>query len=227
MDYHLPLLANADAFRTHTRHLLQRQMHNTPFARRHRVQSKRLLGCLHPLCSNLSRHAQLFKSQRPVTAAIDVNLFVVLRLQPQSAKRQVLQRLQNLRAALQQNLFVAAVHVRKNFRVATPRLGHAHLHLQLKSRCSYGLFQELAQSLDRRLPIKLSVLNKFLSHGRLKLQTEPHENSGPDLLYPSFFERLTSSCFFRFSRASGSPPSLAKDACGSATTAAKSRPSYW
>src|SRR5712671_2581615 len=137
------------------------------------------------------------------------------------------QRVQNLGAAFQQNLFVAPIHVRKNFRVATSRLGHAYLHLQLKSRCSYGLFQELAQSLDRRLPIKLSVLNKFLSHGRLELQTASHEKSGPDLLYPSCYRRLTSSCFFRFSRASESLPPLAKDACGSATTAAKFRPSCW
>src|SRR5258705_13564277 len=33
MDYHLPLLADADAFRAHTRHLLQCKMHNPPFAR--------------------------------------------------------------------------------------------------------------------------------------------------------------------------------------------------
>src|ERR1700738_3808566 len=101
MDYHLAVLADANAFRAHARHVFQRKMHDAPFARGHRIEPKRLLRGLYALRSHLRGHPQFFKTQRAITAAIDLNLFVMLRLQTQSAKREMLESLQNFRPALQ------------------------------------------------------------------------------------------------------------------------------
>src|SRR5258708_40209540 len=77
----------------------------------------------------------------------------------------MLEGLQNLRPALQQDLFVAAVHVGEDFRVASSsRRSHAHLDRQLKSGRADDLLQKIAQGIRRSLSIQFAVLNKFLSH---------------------------------------------------------------
>jgi UDP-N-acetylmuramoylalanine-D-glutamate ligase len=93
MDDDLALFANACAFGTHPSHVLQRQMHDAAFARRHGIQPERLARRLHAFRGHARRHLQFFKAQRAITAAINMNLFVVRRLQAQRLERQVFERL--------------------------------------------------------------------------------------------------------------------------------------
>ncbi len=77
----------------------------------------------------------------------------------------MLEGLQDFRPALQQDLFVAAVHVGEDFGVASSaRRNHAHCDLQLKSGHAHDCLQKIAQGVRRGLPIEFPVLNKFLSH---------------------------------------------------------------
>src|SRR5229473_3174775 len=86
MDHHLAMLTDPDAFRADAGHIFQRQMDDAAFARGHGVEAKRLLGGLHALGGDFGGHAQLFKAQRAISAAIDVNFFVELRLKAQNAR---------------------------------------------------------------------------------------------------------------------------------------------
>src|ERR1700730_16218874 len=89
----------------------------------------------------------------------------MLRLQPQSAERKMLEGLQDLRTSLQEELFVAAVHIGEDFRIAASvRSNYVHCNLQLKSSRANSRFQKVSQGSSRSLPIELPVLNKFLSH---------------------------------------------------------------
>src|SRR5229473_1077495 len=77
----------------------------------------------------------------------------------------MLEGLQNFRASLQQDLFVAAVHIGEDFRItARVRRSDAHGGLQLESSRANGRFQKVSQRIGRGLPIEFSVVNKFLSH---------------------------------------------------------------
>src|ERR1700685_1619379 len=77
MDHDLAFFAHTDTFGANARHILQRQMHDATLSRRHGIQPKRLRRTLHTLGSYARGHAQLFKSQRAITAAVKMNFFVV------------------------------------------------------------------------------------------------------------------------------------------------------
>src|SRR5258708_34729420 len=63
MDYHLAGFADAHAFRAHSWHVFQCEVHDAPFARGHRIEPKRLLLSLHTLRSHLRSHATVSKRQ--------------------------------------------------------------------------------------------------------------------------------------------------------------------
>ena len=83
MNDDLAFFAHADTLRAHAGHVFERQMHNAAFARGHGIQAEGLFRGLHAFRSHTSGHFQLFKAQRAVAAAIDMNFFVVRRLQAQ------------------------------------------------------------------------------------------------------------------------------------------------
>ena len=102
MNHHLARLAYSDTFGTNAWYLFQRQMHDATLPRGHGIQAKWLLRGLHALRGNPRGHAQLFKPQSAVTATIEMNLFVERGLEPQRAKRQMLQRFQKFGSTLEE-----------------------------------------------------------------------------------------------------------------------------
>src|SRR6266478_43952 len=119
MDDDLTFFPHAHAFCAYSIHILQRHMHDAPLARGHGVQPERLARSLHAFRGHARRHAQFFKTQRAIAARIDVNFFMVGRIQTQRPEGEVFERFQNFRAALQKNLFVLAVEIGEHFRVAS------------------------------------------------------------------------------------------------------------
>ena len=116
-------------------------------------------------CRNLRRHAQLFKTQSAIPAAIQMNFFVKRRLQPQSAKRQMLKRFQQLSTVLQQQLLVASIQIGDHFGIASGVSGHrVYRCFQLKSSGAHRLIEEFLQRVNRRVAVQMSVLDKFLRH---------------------------------------------------------------
>src|SRR5229473_6165373 len=219
MDYHLAMLTDADAFGADARHIFQRQMDDAAFARSHRVEAKRLLGGLHALGGDFGGHAQLFKAQRAISAAIDVNFFVKLRLEAQSTKRKMFQGLEYFGAALEQDFFVAPVDIGEHFRIiAAARLNHLYADLQLQSRGAQDFFEKIAKRVGSCLAVELPVLNQFLSHGAL--------NKSIKLRWHVVARKLIVSCSCRF-YPSPVLPVQAADACDSATTAEPRRPDRW
>ena len=155
MNHHLSFFAHAHAFRAYSVHILQRHVHNAALARRHGIQPEGLAGSLHALRGNTRGHAQFFKTQGAVAPAIDVNLFVEGRFQPQRPEGQVFERFQNFRASLQQNLLILAIEIGEHFRAATRALNRhcAHIHVQLQSGNTHHILQKMAQGFGRRLPV--------------------------------------------------------------------------
>src|SRR5216683_1770685 len=183
-------------------------MHDAALAGSHGVEAKGLLGGLHALSGDAGGHAQFFKAQRAITAAIDVNFFVELRLEAQSAKRQMFQGLEYFGAALEQDFFVAPVDIGEHFRIiAAARLNHLHADLQLQSRGAQDFFEEIAKRVGSRLAVELPVLNQFLSHGAL--------NKRIKLRWHVAVRKLIVSCSCRF-YPSPVLPAQAADACDSA-----------
>lgn len=169
----LAILAHTDAFRTHSRHVLQRHMHDAAFARGHGIQAERLARRLDALGGNAGGHAQFFKTKRAVPTAIDVNFFMVSGFQAQRPEGEVFERFQDFGAALEQEFFVFAVEIGKNFGVASRnsafnRYG-AHGHLQLQSGNAHHILQKKAQGFGRRLPVQLAIVDEFLSHGAFRM----------------------------------------------------------
>ena len=191
MNYDLPLFPHSDTFRSNACHILQRQMHNPPLSRGHGIQRKRLPRSLHPFRRHTRRHAQLFKSQRPVARAVHMNFFMERRLQPQRLERQVFERFQNFRIVRQQNLFVPAVQVRQHFRISLgpsrSRRNRTHTHLQFESGSPHNTLQKILQRLGRCLPVQLAVADKFLSHAAFE-RIVPSERFRKILAY-DFFPR--------------------------------------
>jgi hypothetical protein len=172
MDDDLAVFSHADALRSNAAHILQREMHDAPFPRGHGVQLERLARTLHAFRSHTRGHTQLFKTQRAVTSAVDVDFFVVSRFQPQRFERQVLEGLQDFRVVPQQNLFIPAIEIREHFRIALGACGirrnGAHTHIQFKSGGAHDALQKMAQRLGGCLPVQLAISNEFLSHTALE-----------------------------------------------------------
>src|SRR5579864_1040565 len=93
VDHHSTLFTQANALGANAGHFLQRQMHDAPLARRHGVKPERLVRALYAFCRDARRHAQLFKAQGAIAAAVQMNFFVVRRFEAQRAKREMLERL--------------------------------------------------------------------------------------------------------------------------------------
>ncbi len=157
MDDDLAVFPHPDALCAYSRHIFQRHMHDAAFARGHGIQPERLAGTLHAFRSHARGHAQFFKTQRAVATGIDVNLFMVGRIQPQRAEGEVFERFQNLAAVLQEKLFVLAVEIGEHFRIASRarafRRNGPHVHVQLQPGNAHHIFQELAQSFGGRLAV--------------------------------------------------------------------------
>ncbi len=124
---------------------------------------------LYALGGDTRSHAQLFEAQGAISAAVQVNFFMVHRLEPQRAKRQVFNRLQQLRAVFEQKIFVPSVEICQHFGVPSVGLAawldRAHVCFQLEVRRAYHFFQEMAQRVGCCLPVELAVPDKGLSHG--------------------------------------------------------------
>ena len=118
MNDHLAFFAHTHAFRADSGHVLQGQMHDAALARRHGIQPERLARSLHAFRSNARGHSQFFKTESAVAAGVDVNFFMIGRFQSQRPESEVLEGLQNFRAAFQENRFVLAVEIGKHFGVA-------------------------------------------------------------------------------------------------------------
>src|SRR2546422_10401690 len=84
-------------------------------ARGHGIKANRLLAVLSALGAHAGSHAQLFKPQRAVAAAIEMNLVVVNRLEPQRLQREMFQRLKHFRAALKKDFLVVSIDVGDDF----------------------------------------------------------------------------------------------------------------
>src|SRR5712664_1825552 len=170
MDDDLAFFAHTDAFRAYSGHILQRQMHDAALARGHGIQPEWLARSLHAFRGDARRHAQFFKPQRSVAAAIDVNLFMVSRFQPQGPEGEMFERFQYFRAALQENLFVLAVEIGEHFRVASRSFAfsrnRANVDLQVEPGNTHDILQKMAQGLGCRLPVQLPIADKFFSHRR-------------------------------------------------------------
>lgn len=168
MDDDLTLIADAYAFGAHSGHILQRHVHDAALPRRHGIQPERLAGSLHALRRNTRRHAQFLKPQRAVAAAIDMNLFMVSRLQPQRPKSQVFERFQNFTAVLQENFFVFAVQIGKHFRATYGTLpfrrNRPHAYFQLQPGSTHDILQKLTQRIGRCLAVQFPIADEFLSH---------------------------------------------------------------
>src|SRR5580693_5392497 len=97
-----------------------------------------------------------------------MNFFMEGGFEPQGAKRQVLQRFQNLSAAGNQDFFVLAVEIGKDFRraffTAAGRVGGPHCYCQFEFAGSNNFQQKFAQSLSRSFPVELSLADKFPGH---------------------------------------------------------------
>src|SRR5271169_3145058 len=139
MNDDVALFAGSDAFRANPGPIFQRQMHDAAFPRGHGIQLERLLRFEHAFGGHPRRHAQFLKAKRAKTSAIEMNFFMVSGLQPKSAKRQVLERFQNFTSAGDEDLFVLAIDICKDFRFAFFRairgLGGRNLCAQIKRAC--------------------------------------------------------------------------------------------
>src|SRR6266481_2318783 len=168
MDDDLAVFPQAGAFRAHSRHVFQGEMHDAALARRHGIQAEGLARSLHAFRSDARGHAQLFEAQCAVAPAIDMDFFVERGFETQRPKREMLDGLQHFRAALQQNLLVFAVDVRGHFRLAFPgtrvRCEKVHRRFQFQPRGADDLFQKAPQRIGGCLPVELVVSNEILCH---------------------------------------------------------------
>src|SRR6202040_568194 len=123
-------------------------MHDAALARGHGIQAEWLARSLHAFSGNARRHAQFFKTQRAVAAAIDVYLFMESRFQPQRPEGEVFERFQKFRAALQENLFVLAVEIGEHFRVASGAFSisrnRVYVYLQLERGNTHHSLQKMS-----------------------------------------------------------------------------------
>src|SRR5712691_7922600 len=141
-------------------------MHDAALAGSHGVEAKVLLGGLHALSGDAGGHAQFFKAQRAITAAIDVNFFVKLRLEAQSAKGQMFQGLEDFGATLEQDFFVAPVDIGKHFRIIyAARFNHLHGDLQLQTGGAHNFFEKIAKRVGGRLAVELKVTVQVVEPG--------------------------------------------------------------
>jgi len=115
MNDHLTLFSDAHTLGPNARHIFERQVHNAAFARRHRIEAERLFRGLYALGGHARRHPQLFKPQCAVTAAVEMDFFVKGGLDPQSAKRKMLERFQHFGTALEQDFLVAPIKIGNHF----------------------------------------------------------------------------------------------------------------
>src|ERR1700730_11551450 len=90
----------------------------------------------------------------------------------------MLEGLQDLCSALQEQFLVSPVQIGDDFRIPSGiRRSHAHGHLQLESRRLDSLFQELPERIGGSLSVELAILDRFLRHessneGTLRLRDE-------------------------------------------------------
>ena len=97
MDYDLAFFAHADAFGADAGDVFQGEVDDAAFARGHGIQAERLARSFDAFGGNFGGHAQLFKTQRAVAGAVDMNFFVEGRLEAQRAERQSARWLSGLR----------------------------------------------------------------------------------------------------------------------------------
>jgi hypothetical protein len=158
VDDDLAVLAHADTFGAYAGDILEGEVDDAALARGHGIEAKGLLGGLDAFGGDTGSHAKLLKAQCAIAAAIEVNLFVVDRLESQSAKGEMLESFEELGAMLEEKFFIAAVEVGDDFGVATGvRSDGLNSHVQLEACRPDNLLEKVAKGVGSSLPVQLIV----------------------------------------------------------------------
>jgi len=96
------------------RFIAERQVHDAALAGRHRVELIRASSLAHFLGGNSSCGAQLLNPHRPPVLAIETDLLMLPRRQPQHLKREQLKRAQKLATTIKQHRRIGAGEVDEN-----------------------------------------------------------------------------------------------------------------
>src|SRR5262249_33231345 len=147
---------------------LKGKMNDAALARVHGVEPERLPRGLHAFSSGASHHLQFFNTQGAVAGAIEKKLFLKGRLEAKRAMSKMLDGMEKLRAALEQQVFIAAGEVSKDFGAAVvgsgARTQRADSDFQIEFGGDNGLLEKFAQCFRRRRAIELAVFNQVQGH---------------------------------------------------------------
>ena len=144
-------------------------MDDAPVARRHRLEAKRFTSLAHALGGHFGGEPQFGDARGAKVTTIETHPVVELRFEPQPANGNVLEGLEQISVALQQERLVRSIKIDRDFGgfqiLGLERRCDVHSIVQVETRTSQDSIEASANFRGGGLTVESAITNKTGGHG--------------------------------------------------------------